>query len=786
MQKTGTRALNVRGLRAPVLAAVAGACLSVLPASADVVNAPQPVWAADVFGGWVSSYITVRVEPGMKGLFDGLAGAGAVKTGNRALDGELAKWNAAAITPIFDVPFGNPALAAQIGLDRYYKIHVPEGTDTPAMVKAIEGLKFFENVSHDMIGGTAQTIPNDPSFNTLWGMHNTAQSTCAGTGKADADIDAPEAWDLFTGEGNMTVAVIDSGVYNHVDFGDKFLADKAWNTVTNNNNVSDDCQHGTHCAGTVAAVGDNGVGVAGVSWGALIMPIKVLTGCGGNETDCAEGIVYAADNGAHIITMSLRYFSGPEYFQDACTYAFETGLMVIAAAGNDYPSPPQWPASFEHVIAVGATTNQDTIAGFSSQGDVVDLSAPGVDVNSTLGTNNYGCYSGTSMATPHTAGLAALIWSYADSASNEEVEAWLIEGVEDRGAEGWDKAFGWGRINAYNSIQLANPGVSIKVATPPGNLQAPGESISFDVTVKEGKDDYVPNSQLLHYRYDGGDFQNVALVYKEGDTWTATLPATSCGDEPEFYVSVEGVTTGVKTWPKDAPATLLEFSVGELETNYQAITGFNNGLPQGWSADGFWHVSDLCNVGDSCDGGTYAYFGKDANCRFNNGQTKAFGTLKSTLTLPDVPPAGSLSFEYCWTLQTENKPGLDTAKVYIDGVQIHQATESPNSWTSAAVDVTAWAGQTVELSFVFDSKDQYYNNFRGWQVDGLQFGVTDVVCRGDECYGDYNGDGTLDLFDFLAFTNDFNAGEGKANCDNEGGFDLFDFLCFTNAFNAGC
>ena len=99
--------------------------------------------------------------------------------------------------------------------------------------------------------------------------------------------------------------------------------------------------------------------------------------------------------------------------------------------------------------------------------------------------------------------------------------------------------------------------------------------------------------------------------------------------------------------------------------------------------------------------------------------------------------------------------------------------------------MTAYAGQTVELSFVFDTKDQYYNAYRGWQIDGIRWAVTDVVC-GDGCYADFNGDGTLDFFDFLAYTNSFNAGEDNADCDNGGNLDFFDFLCYTNEFNAGC
>jgi hypothetical protein len=118
-------------------------------------------------------------------------------------------------------------------------------------------------------------------------------------------------------------------------------------------------------------------------------------------------------------------------------------------------------------------------------------------------------------------------------------------------------------------------------------------------------------------------------------------------------------------------------------------------------------------------------------------------------------------------------------------VQVDQATESPNAWTTRSADVTAYAGQTVELAFTFDTRDNIYNAFRGWQVDGIEWAITDVVC-GDDCYADYNNDEVLDLFDFLAYVNSFTDGEDQADCTGEGDLDFFDFLCFSNEFNEGC
>jgi hypothetical protein len=768
------------------LAVVATVCVY---GSANVgdglIRAGQPVWAADARGGWVSTYVVVRVEPETRALYDLIVAAESAKTGDRAVDAELARWGATAITPLFDIPFGQPDLAAWIGLDRYYRIVVPRGTDTPKMAKALRELGFFEYAGHDTIGGVADTVPNDPEFAAQWSLRNTGQdSSCGGVGNPDADIDASDAWDLFTGDGNVTLAVIDSGVFDHVDFEHHIDFEQGWNAIDNSNDARDDFGHGTWCAGIAAAVGGNGEGIAGVSWQTRIIPIKVTTDGAGNTTDCAEGVVYGADHGANVETISLGFDDGPPQFQDAITYAWERGVLIVAAAGNHYGMPPRWPARFEQVIGVGATTNTDGIAPFSCQGDAVDISAPGVDILSTIPDNTYFCSSGTSASAPMVAGAACLLWSYASKATNVRIEAALLAGVEDKGDPGKDPAFGWGRLNVNNSIHFVTAGVRIKVPAVPAPLYPPGSVVSFDVTLKLGEDQYVPDSQLLHYRFDDGDYQTLPLVYQTGDTWTATLPAVACGDEPEFYVSAEGIDTGVVTFPYDAPGHVLSFAVGALETTYHDVTGFNNGLPEGWAADGFWHVTSACSVGDSCDGGTYAYFGNDGTCTYKNDNKPSVGTLKAILTLPIVASLGNVKLTYCYTLQTEKVPGVDTARVYIDGNQIDQASESPNAWSTREVDITSYEGQMVELAFTFNSKDGFNNSFRGWQVDGLRLTVTDVVCTG--CYPDFTGDGVLDLFDFLGYVNAFNDQDPGADCDGSGGLDLFDFLCFTNAFNAGC
>lgn len=441
---------------------------------ADVDRLGDPVFAPDTYGGYPTTHVIARVVPGVTPPVCGAAGPG-VFFGVTEVDAVLSSFGATSVRPAVEFPIGNPELAAELGLDRYYLIDVPAGSDVIALVQALSPFQtVFENVELDGIGGVAETIPNDRDFALLWGMHNTGQFTsCGGQGRVDADIDAPEAWDLWTGLDDITLAVIDSGVQKHADFAAKVLP--GWNTVLNNDFVSDsDCPHGTHVAGTAGAVGNNGVGVAGVSWGVKILPIKVLTGCSGNETDCGEGIIWAADHGANVGTMSLQYYTGTDFFRDAVAYGHNSGMVLIAATGNNQGRRIAYPAKFPLCMGVGATTIRDERASFSNYGPEIDVSAPGQDVWSTLNLNSYACYSGTSMATPHTSGLACLLWSYKRNLSNQQVIDALIANVDDLGTPGFDEFFGWGRINAYRT--LSNTGCH-------GDLNGDGRTDQQDLSI---------------------------------------------------------------------------------------------------------------------------------------------------------------------------------------------------------------------------------------------------------------------------------------------------------------
>lgn len=287
-----------------------------------------------------------------------------------------------------------------------------------------------------------QLTPNDTYYATYQ----------YGPQKIQADL----AWDVTTGDPGVVVAVVDSGAdLGHPDLQGKLVS--GWDFVNNDADPTDDYGHGTHVTGIIAALTNNGVGIAGIGYSTRVLVVKVLdSNNSGTYSGIAQGIVYAADQGARIINLSL---GGTEFSQtllDAVEYAWSKGALLVAAAGNWASSAPFYPAAFEHVMAVAATDANDNRWTSSNYGSYISVSAPGVNVystnwNKTSGTG-YGYRSGTSMAAPHVSGVAALLLAQNPARSN--VQLWsIIEGsADDLGAAGWDAYYGHGRVNAYRAV----------------------------------------------------------------------------------------------------------------------------------------------------------------------------------------------------------------------------------------------------------------------------------------------------------------------------------------------
>lgn len=406
-----------------------------------------PVDLPDVPGGYPSDRIVVRFARGVLPFNEPFFGP---MTGQPGLDRVIAKWAVVSIDPYSPSGYANEPLADRLGLTRTFVVRVAKGTDVKSMEQEYDKTAGVENAEIVGIGGVALE-PNDPYISLCWGLNNTGQSG----GTPDADIDAFEAWDTFTGYGNIVLAVVDTGVDpNHPEMAGKIKP--GWNTYNNSSDTMDRYGHGTHVAGTAGANGNNAIGLAGVSWRVTIMPIKVLSdGGSGSEDQCGAGLIYGADNGANIETMSLQYYTGSSSFQASVDYAYGQGVLLIAATGNNQGRRIAYPAKFANCYGVGATNHFDNRASFSNYGPEIDVAAPGENVYSCLPNNGYGYLSGTSMATPHTSGLASLVWSFDRGLTNSEVFEFIRETAEDKGTSGFDEYFGWGRINARFALNRA-------------------------------------------------------------------------------------------------------------------------------------------------------------------------------------------------------------------------------------------------------------------------------------------------------------------------------------------
>jgi thermitase len=307
---------------------------------------------------------------------------------------------------------------------------------------------------------------NDPMLSQQWGLTR---------------IQAAQAWGIAAPQRTVYLAIIDTGVdANHPDLSQRVRRYSngtvyGYNTQLNNANTNDFHGHGTHCAGIAAAHTGNGVGIAGVASTApvQVMPVKVLNDQGfGTMSDVARGIIWAADNGAHVLSLSLGGNAGTQQLADAVNYAWNRGCMVVAAAGNNGSNAPFYPAYYENALAVAASDPNDRLTDFSQYGAWVDIAAPGSNILSTVPGNRYEAWSGTSMACPHVAGAAALIWSCAPSLTNQQLRL-ALENNADPVQPYWFGGIGEGkgRLNLYRALQAAlqmenTPTVSQLTLTP--------------------------------------------------------------------------------------------------------------------------------------------------------------------------------------------------------------------------------------------------------------------------------------------------------------------------------
>ncbi len=361
-------------------------------------------------------------------------------------------------------------------------------------------------------------IPNDPDFDQLYGLNNEGKTG----GSDDADIDAPEAWEVTKGSRDILVGVIDTGVdYTHPDLvdniwtnpgetgvdadgndkstngidddGNGYVDDfRGWDFFNNDNDPMDGHSHGTHVSGTIGAVGNNGIGVAGVNWEVSIVGLKIFSDSGRTT---ADAIVSAIEYGTTLgINLSNNSWGGGGFSQAikaAISEANDAGIFFIAAAGNsrnNNDARAYYPANYEldNIITVAATDHNDRLANFSSYGSkTVEVAAPGVNIYSTIPGGRYGSMSGTSMATPHVTGLVALVMSKYPDVGMTAIRDRIVN-TGDRVPALSNKVISGARINALNSLEddTTPPNAPLNLAIDSSGIRSVG--LSWDIAGDDG------------------------------------------------------------------------------------------------------------------------------------------------------------------------------------------------------------------------------------------------------------------------------------------------------------
>jgi subtilisin family serine protease len=399
---------------------------------------------------------------------------------------------------------------------------------------------------------TADVTPNDPQFGNLWGLLNTGQNIGGQAGHAGDDIGAPAAWNISTGSRSIVVGIVDTGIeYTHPDLSanvwsapSQFTVTIAgqsitcaagthgFNAITRTCDPMDDNNHGTHVSGTIGGVGNNGVGVTGINWTTSLMGLKFLDANGSGATsDAINAIEFAIQAkaalgaGANVRVLSNSWGGGgySQALLDEINAANNSNMLFVAAAGNthsDNDATPNYPSNYTapNVVAVAATDNNDQLASFSSYGrTTVDLAAPGVNILSTIRNGSYSYFNGTSMATPHVSGAAALVLAACAGLDTAALKANLLANVDAVAGLSTVTATG-GRLDVGRAVTSCGRGVSMSAdKTAP---QRPGTTITWTATASGGTAPY----SYRWWVYDGQNW--TSSNWDTSNTWAWT-PSTS-------------------------------------------------------------------------------------------------------------------------------------------------------------------------------------------------------------------------------------------------------------------
>ncbi len=712
-----------------------------------------------------------------------------------------ARWRAMRHAPH---PIGDPS-----GIHPLARVRILEfgtGSDLVALRRSLLARADVRD-AHPNFVMRASFVPNDPMYAQQYGPQI---------------VDAEAAWDITQGDMGVIVCVADTGInFDHEEFqaniwtnpgeipdngidddNNGFIDDvHGWDGIQHDNDPRDANGHGSHVAGTIAGGLNNGVGIAGMAR-VTIVPFQVFNASGGGTFEAiTEAIYYATDNGFH----ALNYSGGAlgvdvEILRDAVQYAWDNGMVMVAAAGNNNSGTPFYPAAYPGAIAVAATDSGDNRANFSNFGDYIDVAAPGVDILSCghSGPSDYFTTSGTSMASPHTTGLVALMHALDPGISNQDVRDLLQQGADDLGDAGFDPLFGWGRINAHTTLQLLLDR-TLTISLPDGTPETIEAGVPTHIAVRideHNGNTIEAGSEMLFFRPQGGDWTAVAMTPLGDGAYTATLPAQGCAEDPDFYFSATTTGGDVVTLPEDAPASFFHTRVGTFvitfSESFESDTGWT--VQNAGATTGDWErgmVNDDPSwpwdpPGDSQGDGFAFVTGNSGRDDVDRGST-----ILISPSLDLSGGAAKISFDL---FLNQNRSNLeDGVLVEIDGndgagpwtpiADLRTSTASWQRYTITQDDLDA-AGvsmsSTMRLRFTATDASP-----EGVVESGLD-GVTIEILQCADCIADFEGDGDIDADDFFAFLDAFAASDPRADLDRDGDWDAQDFFAFLDAFVQGC
>ena len=564
---------------------------------------------------------------------------------NRILIEPRAGLSAANLAKILSAHQGR---ARRIGKGSMHVVDLPDGVAS-AVAKILERHPQLKIVELDrMVPSTA--LPNDPILGGEWHI---------------ARMGAQAAWDNAAGMGTgIKIAILDSGVESsHPDLAANLTP--GYNFVDGNADTSDGCGHGTAVAGAAAAVSNNSTGVAGVAGRAKIMPVKIASynsstgGCYAYYSTIASGIYFAADNGARVANVSYGGVAASQTIQSAAQYLKNKGGLLFASAGNNGGNEGVTPTST--MVVVSATDENDNLAGWSSWGSFVTLSAPGTNIWTTSTGGRYEQWNGSSFASPLAAGVAALMMSVSPSLDNLSVESLLYSTSTDLGAAGRDAYFGYGRVNAAAAVQAAVArAIKADTQAPTAGISAPraGDTVSGLVAVDMGAADNVgvvradlkvngtvvatDASAPFAFSWDSAGVANGMATL----TVVAYDAAGNAGVSPSITVNVANAAKPIaQNWTRCASeGGVCNFS-GMRQVRYGANNSYavmtatgNISCSNDVFGDPMYGVVKTCDYGDALPGATTPApapvpgvetwtdcAGEGANCTFPGTRTVRYG-----------------------------------------------------------------------------------------------------------------------------------------------------------------